>query len=371
MADVTETIVENKPYGGDKLFAKMMADSFPGNGDDVTTSEEDLKLETEQKAVRENEAIALQDTEKLNKLILEKTGGKFASIDEVVAAQAAVAPEIKFENDSSKQVYELLVAGKIDDVYDVLKKQKTDYASLKDIDVIKLDLKKDNSYLTDTELDELIVDKYGLDEEITEDDKTDLTASQLREKEARIAKNQRSVKRDASSVRVKMESSKTDIKMPELPKQEMVPGKNEDDKLVEMWITETESGAKALPDVIDYSLSVDVTDGDSRVSYTRPFKIEGDDKKALDSAIRSFLPPIGHEGEYIKDGKVDVGKIQEEVSDRLFGKRVFALLLKDSIAKAKQSVISGIKDITETPTGTIPAQSMDIDEWLHTKAMHT
>lgn len=311
----------------------------------------------------------------IDKFVSEKTGGKFVKFDDLVAAPKEVAVDLKFENDESKAVYELLAAGKMADVLSFLADQSRDYKQMPDVDVLRVSEKKEHPYLSDEDINDLLADKYGIGEEITEDDRTDLTPAQLKEKEARIARGTRALKRDAAEHRIKLDSGKVDLKLPELGKKDAAPAvnKEQDDanNAVKEWMNQLETSVKDGPASIDHKFSVEIVENNNKVSYSIPFKIEGEQKKALDNYVKNFIPVLGTEADYVKDGKVDVDRIKQEGIDRLFGKQMFGSLLKEAVSRAKQSVIGGIKKLTETSNTIMPAGQMTHEEWLVKKAMHT
>lgn len=375
MAEVAE---EKKPkvYSDDPFTNKSLT-LLHGPLDDV---EEPAAAEITTDAPKEGEEVKATAAEPVdvNKIIAEKSGGKFNTLEELLnAPKETTTVEPKFANDESKRIYELLLEGKNDDVLTYLSEQKKDYKTLSDVDVLKNGLQKEKPWLSLDDVNELVADQYGVGEKITEDDKVDLSPRELKEKEARIAKNERSLKRDASAYRVKLDSGKTEIKLPEIKaKEAQLPADYDqyqaEAKALNNWMTQLDEGVKATPESIDYSFTIEVPDGQSKVSYSTPFKIDGDNKKALDNYVKNFIPVQGTEAVYVKDGKVDVDRVRNEAIDHLFGRQMYGILLKESVAKAKEGVVTGIKNLNlGEGNGIIPAVPLTNEEWLIKNAMHT
>lgn len=368
-------VAPERKYSEDKMLnAFMTASKGPASenlpaeipGTELILENNGVKVETPTTVVE----VKTDEPVDYNKIISEKTAGKFNTLDDVLAA-ASKEPTYKvpeFANEDSKKVYDLLLEGKVSEVADILSSQNRDYSKYNDLDVRKEIIRKENPYWSEEDVAEFVSDRYGIGELVSEEDRTELTASQLKEKEARIARNERELKRDAKADREKLSASRVDIKLPDIaPKQAPVEDQaaKENKEFINAWITQLDEGAKASPAAIDYKYTIEIPDGEDKGSYSTDFKIDGENKKALDNYVRNFLPPVGSELAYVKDGKVDVALVVSEGIDKLFGRQMNKVLLKEAIANTKKAIISGIKNTTDGPTDlSITPKVLTREEWL-------
>lgn len=348
-----------------QMAAKPNDGTIDGVNDGVKTPEQ-IESEKIASEIAAKELAAKEESEKIqaaiNKAIEEKTAGRFKSVDELASIPTYKEPE--FVNEESKTLYEALLADKKDVVLKYLQESVADYSKVSDLDLLKSKYKSEFPYVNDEDAIEEIKDKYNLDLVITDLDKETLSASDLAEKEKKIARAQRVVKREAEEYRKKLQENKPTLEIPKPADKPAEQSVSQEDEGVKIWMESIEGGANALPESINHSLAIEIGDGDDKVSYSTDFKIEGEDKKALADYVRTFVPPLGREAEYVKDGKVDVQRITTEGIDKLFSKKMYTALLKESVAKAQKSIVESLKNIDDTPAGQNPKPPVTEEDFL-------
>lgn len=115
-----------------------------------------------------------------------------------------VQAEPEFANEDSKRLFEMLKAGKLEEVKDMLNASLADYSKLSPVDKIKAQLRKQSPDLDETDLNEYIQDKYHLYGE----DHQEFDDKQSRK--GRVA-----LKMDASQAQAFLESTKKPLSIPE------------------------------------------------------------------------------------------------------------------------------------------------------------
>ena len=175
--------------------------------DDATPPQEEV-VEAKQEVVVVEPVVELDIVETPtfdeSSFVKEKTGGKFSSLEEWEASLKQ--PEIKFENETSKGVYELLTQGKIAEVYDILhKKQMAETIQSKPDDaVLKAYIKATNPEFDESEIDDEFNEKYTIDEFAFDDNKLGRERKKL---------NQR-IKADVDNAKQFFNKLADDIKLP-------------------------------------------------------------------------------------------------------------------------------------------------------------
>lgn len=136
--------------------------------------------------------------------VKSKTEGKYSSFEEWEAA--VKQPELKFQNDTSKAVYDLLAQGNIKEVYDILqKKQMAETIQDKpDEVVLKSYIKAQNPDFDENEVNDEYNEKYTIDEFAYDDSKLSREQKKL---------NQR-IKADVDNAKQFFKSQADDIKLP-------------------------------------------------------------------------------------------------------------------------------------------------------------
>lgn len=373
---IEETPAE-KIYSTDPMlnfFLKEEAERGNANteGDDQgSASNDDAAKKLADDAAKEIEAKKLAEAaqqapsaEEVAKKSAEEAAAKAAS-------DATNNPaEITFANETSKALYEALIGGKEEEVLAYLTASKSDYTKISDDDVVKLKLKKENPGWDQSDVDAEFKDRYT-PTEITDQDRIDLTPAQLREREAANGRADRLKKREASDYRDTLNKSKEELKLPVVEKPAPSTEKSADQiqyenetKALEMWLNQVDEGVKSTPAEIDHTVTIDIADGEDKGSYSTQYKITGQDKTDLEGFVRSFIPPVGEETSYVKDGKVDVEKIVNEGINKLFGARMYKSLLKESLAKQRSDLIKGIKHIEGSENTLMADQPISNEDWL-------
>ena len=157
-----------------------------------------------------NEAIESSDDEVLDEddFIKQRTDGEFSSWEELrEALQVERAKELKFENETSEALYNLIAEGKINEVADILynKKVADEIKNKPDEDVLKSYIKFQNPEFDSEDIQAEYEEKYSIDEFAFDD-------SKLRREQKKLSQK---IKNDVSDAREFFERMSEDIKFPQ------------------------------------------------------------------------------------------------------------------------------------------------------------
>jgi len=157
-----------------------------------------------------NEVIESSDDEVLDEddFIKQRTDGEFSSWEELrEALQVERAKELKFENETSEALYNLIAEGKINEVADILynKKVADEIKNKPDEDVLKSYIKFQNPEFDSEDIQAEYEEKYSIDEFAFDD-------SKLRREQKKLSQK---IKNDVSEAREFFERMSEDIKFPQ------------------------------------------------------------------------------------------------------------------------------------------------------------
>ena len=271
-----------------------------------------------------------------------------------------VQAEPEFANEDSKRLFEMLKAGKLEEVKDMLNASLADYSKLAPIDKIKAQLRKQSPDLDENDLNEYIQDKYHLygEEHQDYDDKAS--------RKGRVA-----LKMDASQAQAFLEGTKKPLSIPEQFKtaqgsvnnEEVISSylKGEEAKMVESqkaasitWQQTVDKELSVIPPM-RFKLS-DNTEVEYNLSETEKNQLKTNLRSANISSIFNEL------GWVDKDGKENLLKLAHDM---------YLVKNKDTIIRAatkQQAVAEKLKMVKTlnnvnlertSPTGT---QSTDEEE---------
>jgi hypothetical protein len=186
----------------------------------------------------ETEPTQLDTTEATDDVIDEddfikaKTDGKFESWEQVMQALEEQAKP-KFENELSEQVYNMLLQGQTEELFEILgtKQFAEEVKTMSDEEVLKAFIKANNPEFDDDDVEAEYSESYTIDEYAFDETK-------LKREQKKL--NQR-IKSDVSEAKEFFESLAQDIKLPELSKPEVVAQQPEVDLETEQLIQEQRS----------------------------------------------------------------------------------------------------------------------------------
>ena len=274
-------------------------------------------------------------------------------------------PEIVFENDLSKTLYEAIKAGKEDDVFNIIQ-QKKQIDSLLSVEVTKenaLEIVK-KSYelkypdLTKEEIDLLSTDNYRFPEkpikgEFEEDDEY---AVKLNAWNAEVDRVNRKIVIDAKLARPELQKSSQEIKLPEIGNN----AQNPDPKELEGLMEARKSYEQTLnKEYVEFNgFSVGVKDGEVEIPVT--FNVSDEEKQSLKERLSDFnAEEYLYKRWFSEDGKP---QIKQMMSDIYLLENQSKILQKVGNEAASQRMLQQIKQSGQINVGTQPQRTINQSE---------
>lgn len=260
-----------------------------------------------------------------NQYLSQKTGGKYSKLEDIQIAEIS---------DEAKPIYEILKEGKLDELYDYMRKTKEDYSKWSTEDLLRQKLQNEYPNMSKQDIEDIITHDYMLGHELSEEDKENLTPTQIKEFEINKKRAEAKAIRDAEAMRNALEASKKDIVLPKIDKLEPVapepdPNQPTPEQIAQAqkeWEAEVEA---ELPKVKDLNFEFKIgEDGDI---LSTNFKLEGDQEKAVAAAIKTTYEP--------GDEKLTMAQLAEKTAFKLFGRQILSAAIKDAVAKAQEKFV--------------------------------
>ena len=169
--------------------------------------------------VQSEDASGMEDVIDEDDFIKSKTEGKFSSWEEVYEALEQQA-QPKFENELSEAVYNMLLEGKTEEIFEILgtKQFADDVQNLPDEDVLKAYIKVNNPDFDDDDIEEEFNESYSIDE-------FNFDESKLKREQKKLSQR---IKNDVQDAKEFFESLAQDIKLPELSRRQAEQAPQED-----------------------------------------------------------------------------------------------------------------------------------------------
>lgn len=188
--------------------------------------------ENAQSELDKSEAVGMDDVIDEDDFIKAKTEGKFESWEQVMEALQEQAKP-KFENELSEQVYNMLLQGQTEELFEILgtKQFAEEVKTMSDEDVLKAYIKANNPEFDDDDVEAEYSESYTIDEYAFDETK-------LKREQKKLSQR---IKSDVSEAKEFFESLAQDIKLPELSKPEVVAQQPEVDEETELLIQEARS----------------------------------------------------------------------------------------------------------------------------------
>lgn len=217
----------------------------------------------------------------IDKFVSEKTNGKFSKWDEIVSGLDK-QPELKFHNDVSKSVYEMITEGKMEELGMFFEQQRI----LSNIDnmtaeqAIKLKMRIDDPELTDEDINDDFSIKFN------EPDYDMLTEQEAAKAKRRFERQLSSESKEAKKF---LEGLKSELKLPEI-KREQQQGLSPDD-LTKEYDELSTSISTSVKDALNNmsKLTFSIEDKQQGVALNHEYVIGDTDKTQLEARVKDYF----------------------------------------------------------------------------------
>lgn len=241
----------------------------------------------------------------LDDIIKEKTGGKFEKLDDILKlSENPTKEEIQFANEQSKQVFEYLREGKVDEVFNFLSQQQllSKVDEMKPIELLQMKVQMTEG-LTPEDMTyeyEDALERYGLNvkrEDFLSDD----------EYNKAIGRAERRLKADLKPFAEELKAYRQTLELPPLTvasQGNTQQTKSELDAFAEVFAQESGNHIQSLKE-IKVAATVD-----KDVTIEHGFTITDEQRAEFARMANDFAADT--KGRYFKEGKYDIGLAQRD-----------------------------------------------------------
>ena len=249
--------------------------------------------------------------------IKQRTDGQFSSWEELQEALAAQATQqVKFENETSEALYNLIAEGRINEVADILynKKVADEIKDKPDEDVLKSYIKFQNPEFDNDDVQAEYEEKYSIDEFAFDDSKLKREQKKLSQK----------IKNDVSEAREFFDKMSEEIKFPQYTRteQEFEPQVDIEAQEERQKFLESLDGVESRVGALPFNWKDDKASLTINGKFEIPAQEISDYRKAAESLQDYYAE------RYYQDGKYQSEKLLKD------------LYIADNFEKIIQSVIS-------------------------------
>jgi hypothetical protein len=299
-------------------------------------------LATSQEPIKE-EVIPI--VEKPAEVVAEHPKGE----EKPIAVKSAEPEPLKFANEESEKVFNLLKEGKIDDVYSIISEQKklASVDKLPPADIIKLNLQYQNKDFSESEINDLFEETYTMPEKpvqsLTEDD----DEFKVREEKykAQVERLEKRIARDAKPATAELLKLSKEIVLPNIQKQEPINNEPTQEELDAQKVL-AEKFLKTVDDGLQVFNGYQTTFKDEEVELTVGYKLTKEEKDEIKPLLElsnsngvEFLTKIGWLNE---KGEINTAKLTEDLPLILNKTKVINKLVTETgnqrLAAAKKAI---------------------------------
>jgi len=285
--------------------------------------------------------------------IKTKTDGKFSTWEELTEAlENQQLP--KFENELSEQVYNMLLEGKTDELFEALgaKYFAEQVKEMSDEEVLKSYIKANNPDFDDDDVEAEYQDSYTIDEYSFDE-------SKLKREQKKLSQR---IKSDVTEAKEFFDSLAQDIKLPELSKKQEVENTPKVDEQYEAEIQEMRSRFLSSLDGVENrlkSLSFQWKDDKANVAVNGKFDIPAQELSQYREAAQSLEEY--QLGRYYKDGQYLTDKMVRDlyVADNF--DKILTSAISQAVNQTRLEMLKQSKNIQseQEPSGTFRPSAAD------------
>ncbi len=344
--------IENGAIYDDELYNKLKTEAAEPK-DEVKP---DVKDETKVEEVK--------DTVDFDALLKEKSGGKFEKWDDLNAKLDA-KPDLNFENESTKQFFDYVKEGKVEDLEQFLLTRKAlrSAEGASDADVVKLVMQIQDPGTDREDVDDDFNDKFKKPVEPKEDDfdtDGDYTKA-LSDFNKATRKYDRNLKKEAETARTFIKTTLEELKLPDLPK--AAPEVNIEENVNAMKTEISTSVAEALKNINELSISIDNKD----VVFSHKYTFTEAEKQEAMKAAEDYFTFF--ENRYAKDGKYNGDQLGRDILRLQNEDKIMQAAINEAITKERLNVTNTIANhkketVAETTDSTQAAERQNLVKFL-------
>lgn len=320
---------------------------------------EPLATEAKEPAIKESDVTNPEDSEVFDEAVYLKQHFGVENIDDAkkelteLRAKVTTPAEIKYANEESERVFNLIKEGKTDEVLSILSEQKRlkEVDKLPAADIIKLNLQYQNKDFSPDDINELFSERYSMPEKPEQDLETDEEfAAKLAKYEKEVQKVENRISRDAKPATTELLKLQKEIVLPDIPsakKEPVIEGPTQEEleaeqKQVELFLQTVDDVVKNFN---GYETTFKAEESEIKVAYVP----SAEEKKEYQPIIAlagtnagAFMEKLGW---IDKDGNINAAKISQDVPLILNKEKVFQKIASETASKRQEASIKNIKNI--------------------------
>lgn len=284
---------------------------------------------------------------------------------------------LKFANEESEKVHNLIVAGKIDEVYEILSEQKklSNADNLPPADIIKLNLQYQNKEFTPQEIQELFEDTYLMPEKPEQGSMETNDEFEIREKKynSQVERIESRIKRDAKPAAAELLKLSKEIVLPEIQRQVPITKEPTQEEL-EAQKVQALQFLKSVDEATNALNGYQVTFKDEEVTIPVAYKLTKEEKAAIQPLIAlsnsnagEFLTKIGWiDGK----GQINAAKLAEDLPFIINKESVLQKMVTETGNRRHEASIKAIKNIDYSGGKSTGADMGETPQQLQDKMVH-
>lgn len=243
---------------------------------------------------------------------------------EQLRTKAQTPAEIKFANETSQKLFEAWKEGKEDEVYNLLHTQRElkRAADLPSADAIRMHIKltnQNNPNFKAADIEDIFEDRYGLPREPKQgaNEDPDDFQDRMTEYKTRVEKVSRAIERDAFTAKQELAQRITELKPPEIPKQQVQQGPSQE--ILDARKAFVENYRKELPRQLGEIKDFSTTFKDDSVEFPISRVIKPEDLAPYQAELETFaengldVNTLFSKRWINKDGSVNIKRMGEDL----------------------------------------------------------
>lgn len=332
--------------------------------DNSNSEQEEQKEEQQSSSESQEEQKEEKEVFDPKAWLAEQTGGKYEALEDLLAA-AEKKPTLDLDAEQEK-IYQYIKEGKETELSEYLTMKNTDFKALEPDYLLKLYLEDNKPHLNEDDVNDLLVDKYGFGKEpLSEEDKALMSKGEIDAYEKELRANALARKEAIAEAVSYFEKQKSELTLPDLPKQE-IEGFDEfqrwkdeiaqDEVQAEKAQAEWTQGVdQTVPTIKELTFNSEIETSIGRVALDTKFQLTDAQQDQVKEYLKGYMGGTKYDEEkYVREGRVDFQGLTQSAIERLFSKEIREAQLKEFAAKYEELALKdlkrfdgGIKDTSE------------------------
>jgi hypothetical protein len=263
--------------------------------------------------------------------------------------ETSVAEPLKFANEESEKIFNLIKEGKEEDVYKYLHEKQTlkSVDKLSPADIIKLNLQYQNKDFSAEDINDLFSERYSIPEKPEQllDETDEDFKGRMAKHEKEVEKVENRVKRDAKPAKTELLSLQKEIVLPDIPK-DVPPSKGLSQEELDEIAKRRENYLKSVDGGVKAFNGYSTTYKDEEVEIPVTYPVSEEQKSQMKSLLENFNMDAYFEKRWIaEDGSFNTKQLSEDIHLLENRDAIFQKLVSETGNRRHEASIKSIKNI--------------------------